>query len=31
MLVHFGCFGLPDIISLSVCVSRILFSNTESM
>ncbi len=26
-LAYFGSLGLPDIISLSVCVSRILFSN----
>jgi len=30
-LAYFGFFGLPDIISLSVCVSRMLFSNTVSM
>ena len=29
-LAYFGCFGLPDIISLSVSVSMTLFSKTGS-
>src|SRR5574344_798121 len=30
-LAYFGSFGLPDIISRSVCVRRTLFSNAESI